>query len=101
MSLTFQPVNLNERILVIVGQNNHCLGDLCKLEDGYYQFFPSDTLGGCWSAYILREIADKLDELNDQLDQEVKRGLAASLADHVTRALSEHVHGDADSDPFG
>lgn len=99
--LKFQPINLNGRILVTFGKGGTCLGDLMKLEDGYYQFFSYVPSGGCWSAHLLREIADKLDELNDQWDQEVKRGLSASLADHVTRSLSEHLHGDADSDPFG
>lgn len=88
--LKFQPLNLNGRILVIFERNNANLGDLIKLEDGYYQWFPTeDATKGCWSAYILREIADKLDELNDAWDQEVKSGLA--------QALSEHLHGDDDT----
>lgn len=85
--LKFQPVNLDGRILVIFERNKACLGDLLKLEDGYYQWFPNDDQTGCWSSYILREIADKLDELNDEWDQEVKRGLSESLAKHLGDAL--------------
>ena len=93
--LKFQPLNLNERILVI-HSNGKCLGDLMKLEDGYYQWWPSAVCsqGGCWSAYILREIADKLDELNDAWDQEVKSGLAQALSDHLHGSddgLASHV----------
>lgn len=32
--------------------------------DGRYDFWPNDRGAGCWPAYILRELADKLDELN-------------------------------------
>ena len=89
--LTFQPINLNNCILIL-HPNGKCLGELSRLEDGYYQWWPSAECqtGSCWSAYILREIADKLDELNDEWDKEVKSGLA--------QALSDHIHGDDDTD---
>lgn len=93
--LKFQPLNLNDRILV-VHSNGKYLGDLTKLEDRYYQWWPlmnEHGGGGCWSAYILREIADKLDELNDAWDREVKSGLA--------QALSDHLHGDDITHPDG
>lgn len=96
--LKFQPLNLNGRILVIFERNNSNLGDLIKLEDGYYQWFPTeDATKGFWSAYILREIADKLDELNDAWDQEVKSVLREILVDHVTQSLSDQLHGDDDT----
>jgi len=45
--------------------------------DGFYVFVFCSSDGGCWSSYVLREIADKLDELNkpykrflDSLDKE-------------------------------
>lgn len=56
------------------------LGNLFMLEDGFYQFFAFGTLSGYIPAHILREIADKLDELNKDwqaiIDTELnKRGL--------------------------
>lgn len=41
------------------------LGYLSTLEDGFYYFFSEDgRFGGGWDAWVLRQIADKLDELN-------------------------------------
>lgn len=46
------------------------LGHLLMKEDGFYDFWP-DLKGGCWSAYVLREIADKLDEINAPYEKEL------------------------------
>jgi hypothetical protein len=47
-------------------ENGVRLGDILAKEDGFYDFWPDYTQGrgGYWPAYILRELADKLDELN-------------------------------------
>jgi hypothetical protein len=46
-------------------QNGVFLGDIFIKEDGFYDFWPEHpSRGGCWPAYVLRAIADKLDELN-------------------------------------
>lgn len=79
--IKFQPLNLNGRILVIHA-NGKCLGELSNLEDGFYYWWPDpDRRGGCWDAYILREIADELDRLNkpwqDIVDVEMNRQLDA------------------------
>ena len=54
--------------LYLVGERNnskHLLGDLCYAEDGFYQFFPDlESKGGYWPTWMLRKIADKVDELN-------------------------------------
>lgn len=88
--LKFQSINLNDRILVI-DHNGQFLGDCSPDAIGRYYWTPGKECSwwGQWPANILREIADKLDELNDAWDQEVKRGLA--------QALSEHLHGDDDT----
>lgn len=43
--------------------NGVYLGELLVKEDGYYDFWP-ELRGGCWSEYVLREIADELQRLN-------------------------------------
>lgn len=44
------------------------LGDAVLYEDGFFYFhFANDGNKGYWQAYILRAIADKLDELNKEL----------------------------------
>ena len=71
----------------VIHQNGAHLGELYQEVDGYYVWWPDDRRGYL-EARILRAIADKLDELNEEWDQEVKRGLATALAEHV----SEHTH---------
>ena len=46
------------------------LGLIFAKEDGFYDFWP-DLKDGCWSAYVLREIADKLDEINAPYEKEL------------------------------
>jgi hypothetical protein len=48
-------------------------GDIEIEMDGYYYFFPSG--GGGLSAWDLRSIADKLDDINKDWDAEVQRAL--------------------------
>lgn len=68
--LDFQQINLNQRYLV-VHKNGVTLGDLCKLEDGFYYWWPDNTRTGCYESYVIREIADKLDELNKPWSNEI------------------------------
>lgn len=73
--LKFQPVNLNESIFVL-HENGKCLGELMKKDDGYYDWWPNQYLSGYWPSNVLREIADKLDELNKPWHDTVKREMA-------------------------
>jgi hypothetical protein len=43
--------------------NGVALGQLQPSDDGFYVLWP-DLKGGYWAGYVLREIANKLDELN-------------------------------------
>ena len=38
--------------------------------DGYFYFWPAND--GCWSAYILHSIANKLDEVNKKWDDQIR-----------------------------
>ena len=51
-------------------ENDVYLGDIIAKEDGYYDFWP-DLKGGYWSAYVLRAIADLLDDMNASWDKEI------------------------------
>jgi len=52
------------------------LGDVLKYEDGFYYFhFANDKNSGYWQAYVLRAIADKLDDLNKKWDEHLKKNL--------------------------
>ena len=48
------------------------LGTFQKDMDGYFKYWPP-LRNGYWSAHVLRAIADKLDELNKEWDDEVRR----------------------------
>jgi hypothetical protein len=54
-------------------ENGVYIGDILMKEDGFYDFWPIQH-GGYWPSYILRVIADKLDEINkpwqDQIDND-------------------------------
>lgn len=55
-------------------QNGVYLGDILAKEDGYYDFWPEHpSRGGYWASYVLRAIADKLDELNKPIMEEMDR----------------------------
>ena len=54
--------------------NGVLLGEFYAEVDGYYVFTPK-LRGGFWKSYVLRTIADKLDELNKEWDEQIKREL--------------------------
>jgi hypothetical protein len=51
--------------------NTHYAGTLEPKEDGYWDWYPQLNNPGYIPAYILRSIADKLDELNKEWDNVV------------------------------
>lgn len=69
MSLIFKG---EPPIIDVVHQNGVRLGDLAQMEDGYYYWWPESTRSGCYEAYILHEIVEKLNDLNKEWDAVVK-----------------------------
>lgn len=61
------------KIYYVIHENGVRCGDLFQKEDGYYDWWPPKSNGGCWPSYILRQIADKLDELNKPWDDEINK----------------------------
>lgn len=53
--------------------NNINLGDLVYLEDGFYHYFPINYKSSCISSWVLKDIANKLDELNKPYEEEIKK----------------------------
>ena len=69
------------RIYKVYYKNGVYLGDIFAKEDGFYDFWPEYPYkGGYWSSHILREISDKLDEINapwqKQLDDYMDSGMS-------------------------
>jgi hypothetical protein len=52
--------------------NGKYLGKASLDVDGMYYYWPCEKLSGSWSSYSLREIADRLDELNKEYEESVK-----------------------------
>ncbi len=50
----------------------YCYRETC----GYYYFVSIDTGGSSWPAHALRAIADTLDELNKDWDEQVTKMLS-------------------------
>jgi hypothetical protein len=48
--------------------NNQHIGSIEKSIDGYYYYWPTG-IGGYWTAIVMREIADALDQLNEEWDK--------------------------------
>lgn len=45
-------------------ENGTSIGSFMMLEDGYFYWFPDIYNNGCYSDYIIKEIYEKLIELN-------------------------------------
>ena len=55
-------------------ENGVYIGDILVKEDGFYDWWPPHLgRGGCWSSYVLRELADKIDELNEPYQKEMEK----------------------------
>lgn len=51
--------------------NNVWLGCISKDVDGFYHFYINDWSNGSWNSYSLKLIADKLDQVNKRLDNNI------------------------------
>lgn len=53
-------------------KNGKFLGELIMDVDGYFYFWPEDN-NRAWASHHLREITNKLDELNKEWDEQVEK----------------------------
>ncbi len=61
----------------VVFENGVGIGDFVVADDGYWGWWPVRERDGYFPAYVLREMADKLDSLNADWDRMVQEGLAS------------------------
>lgn len=71
-SLVFDTTEPNE--VGVTAPNGKYIGCMFPLEDGYYYFFPNST-SGAWAGWWMRQIADKLDELNKPWEDHINETL--------------------------
>ena len=50
------------------------IGKFIIQDDGYYGYYTTET-SGYWSSYALRGIADALDKINQEWDEQIKKHL--------------------------
>lgn len=68
------------------------LGDVFMDEAGYYNFWPSNDNPGFWSSYSLKVIAEQLDELNKEWDEQIKQDLNKSSESLSWEDIEEEYH---------
>jgi hypothetical protein len=54
--------------------NTKVIGKFIMQDDGYYGYYTTET-SGYWSSYALRGIADALDKINEEWDEQIKKHL--------------------------
>ena len=72
MNVIYQKIN-NDKYNIVTNKGK-LIGELIMDVDGYFYFWPEDN-NGAWASSHLRELANKLDELNKEWDKQVKKGL--------------------------
>lgn len=50
------------------------IGSFVIQDDGYYGYYPNEP-SGYWSSYALRLVADELDQINKEWDEQIKKHL--------------------------
>lgn len=67
--MTLNYNQINDQKINVLTKNNLLIGELIMDVDGYFYFWPAND--GCWSAYLLHSIANKLDEVNKKWDDQI------------------------------
>ena len=66
--IKLEKLNKSYSVQTLTGKE---LGNFQLDSNGSYYFWEKSDLNGCWSAHTLREIADKLDEVNKPFEKEL------------------------------
>lgn len=61
-----------EQRIEVYYENGVDLGEIGMLEDGFYYYWPK-LRAGCWSSHVMREIADKIDELDKPYQEQIDK----------------------------
>ena len=67
--MNLQVEDVNEFIKELCTERGRVLGTFERDVDGYFYFWRNEKLTGCDSSYVLRGIADKLDEVNKEWNE--------------------------------
>lgn len=67
--MNLQVEDVNEFIKELCTERGRVLGTFEMDVDGYFYFWRNEKLTGCDPSYVLRGIADKLDEVNKEWNE--------------------------------
>lgn len=75
-SIILEMINIKYVIdgVYLVYFNKKKLGEFVIQDDGFFGFYTNEP-SGYWSSYALRLIADKLDEVNKEWNEQVKKDI--------------------------
>jgi len=63
-------VEISPHAYTVLFDNGVKMGEILRDHDGFFYFWP-EALNGFWAAHIMRQIADKCDELNAPYEKEI------------------------------
>lgn len=72
MNVIYQQIN--QQKYIVRTNNGKFIGEFIMDVDGYFYFWSENNLGA-WPSYLLRDIADKMDELNKSWNEQVEKEL--------------------------
>ena len=72
MNIIYQQIN--QQKYSVRTKNGKLIGEFIRDVDGYFYFWSENNLGA-WPSHLLRDIADKLDEINQLWDEHVEKEL--------------------------
>ena len=72
MNLIYQQIN--QQKYSVRTKNGKLIGEFIRDVDGYFYFWSENNLGA-WPSHLLRDIADKLDEINQLWDEHIEKEL--------------------------
>jgi hypothetical protein len=72
MNIIYQQIN--QQKYSVRTKNGKLIGEFIRDVDGYFYFWSENNLGA-WPSHLLRDIADKLDEINQLWDEHIEKEL--------------------------
>ena len=72
MNIIYQQIN--QQKYSVRTKNGKLIGEFIRDVDGYFYFWSENNLGA-WPSHLLRDIADKLDEINQLWDEHIEKKL--------------------------
>ena len=65
-------INISKGLYQLKFENDADLGEFVMDIDGYFYWYPGEPKRGCYPDYIIKEIYEKLTELNKEFDLKIK-----------------------------